>query len=109
MKCNGELQLRLVDVSEQYHQLWCHKDAAAARVSEVEQELKTTVTEKEEKFAQLKRESDAAQAEFIEVIEQAEAEFDDNTDRLKLELQSTKEAAKEMEEDLNAQTHVYSR
>lgn len=75
----------------------------------MEQELKEAVTESEVKFAQLKREGEAAQAEFIEVMEQAEAEFDDNADRLKQELLATKQAAKETEEDLHAQTHVYTR
>jgi archaellum component FlaC len=82
---------------------------AAAKLLEAEQGRQAAVTESERKFAQLKREGQAAQAEFIEVMEQAEAEFDDNTDRLKQELQATKQAAKEMEEDLNAQTHVYTR
>lgn len=83
--------------------------ASAAKVSEVEQELKTVVTESEKKFEQLKRKGEAQQAEFIEEMDQAEAEFDDNTDRLKQELMSTKQAAKETEEDLKAQTHVYTR
>lgn len=85
------------------------RQSDAEKVSEVEQELKAAVKESEDKFAQLKREGAAAQAEFIEVMEQAEAEFDDNSDRLKQELLSTKQAAKETEEDLHAQTHVYTR
>lgn len=91
------------------HSLRSHEKGAAAKVLKVEQELKEAVTQSEEKFAQLKREGEAAQAEFIEVMEQAEAEFDDNTDRLKQELLTTKETAKETEEDLHAQTHVYTR
>ena len=62
------------------------RQSDAEKVSEVEQELKAAVKESEVKFAQLKREEAAAQAEFIEVMEQAEAEFDDNSDRLKQEL-----------------------
>lgn len=78
-------------------------------MSEVQQELREAAAASEEKFAQLKREGAAAQAEAIEVMEQTEAEFDDNTDRLKQQLLSTKQVAKETEEDLLAQTHVYTR
>jgi cell division septum initiation protein DivIVA len=78
-------------------------------VSKLEQELKDAKAESEKKFEQLRSEGEAAQAEFIEAMEQAEAEFDVNADRMFQELQSTKQAAKETEEDLHAQTHVYAR
>jgi hypothetical protein len=81
----------------------------ADKVMEVQQQMEQKVSESVARCELLKREGDAAQTEFVQVMEQAEMEFDDNTDRLKQELLALQRSAKEKEEDLNAQIRVYTR
>lgn len=57
----------------------------------------------------LEREGVAAQDNFAQAVQQTEAEFDDNTERMKVELEHVKDDSRNTVEELSAQIHLCTR
>ena len=57
----------------------------------------------------LRQEGATAQEEYTQVIQQTEADFDDNTQRIKVRMESVQDASRQKIEELNAQIHSYTR
>lgn len=57
----------------------------------------------------LEREGVAAQEEFAQALQQTEAEYDDNTERMKVQLERVKDDNRIAVEELSAQIHLLTR